>query len=102
MKGFLDRVLLPGFAFKKRDGSVWWDKFFVGKTARIISTMDQPSWYYRLVNGRPSHISMKRLTMNFIGVKSVKVTSIGPLRLSTEEFRKKWLERVERLGEQKK
>ena len=44
MKGFLDRVLLPGFAFKKREGSVWWDKYLTGKTARLICTLDQPGW----------------------------------------------------------
>ena len=98
MKGFLDRVLLPGFAFKKREGSVWWDKYFTGKTARIICTMDQPTWYYQLVNKCPSHNAMKKLTMNFIGVKSVKITSIGPLRLSTEAFRGKWLKKVDKLG----
>lgn len=98
MKGFLDRVLLPGFAFKKREGSVWWDKFLTGKTSRIISTMDQPTWFYRWINGRPSHIAMKKLTMNFIGIKKVRITSIGPLRLSKEEFRNKWLRKVEKLG----
>tara|TARA_B100000795_G_C22600679_1_gene361119 strand:+ start:27 stop:611 length:585 start_codon:yes stop_codon:yes gene_type:complete len=102
MKGFLDRVLLPGFAFKKREGSVWWDKYFTGKTSRLICTMDQPTWYYRLINKSPSHSAMKKLTMNFIGVKSVKITSIGPLRLSKEEWRKKWLQKVEGLGEQNK
>ncbi|NER17545.1 NAD(P)H-dependent oxidoreductase [Spongiivirga citrea] len=102
MKGFLDRVLLPGFAFKKREGSVWWDKYFKGKTSRLICTMDQPTWYYRLINRSPSHSAMKKLTMNFIGVKSVKITSIGPLRLSKEEWRKKWLKKVERIGEQNK
>ncbi|MFD0798242.1 NAD(P)H-dependent oxidoreductase [Maribacter chungangensis] len=102
MKGFLDRVLLPGFAFRKREGSVWWDKYFTGKTSRLICTMDQPSWYYRLINRSPSHSAMKKLTMNFIGVKSVKITSIGPLRLSKEEWRKKWLNKVEKLGEQNK
>lgn len=102
MKGFLDRVLLPGFAFKKREGSVWWDKYFTGKTARLICTMDQPPWYYRLINRSPSHSAMKRLTMNFIGVKSVKITSIGPLRLSKDEFRKKWLQRIKKLGEKNK
>lgn len=102
MKGFLDRVLLPGFAFKKREGSVWWDKYFTGKTARIICTMDQPTWYYRLINRGPSHNAMKRLTMNFIGVKSVRITSIGPLRLSTEKFRKKWLIKIQKLGEKNK
>jgi len=68
MKGFLDRVLLPGFAFKKREGSVWWDKYFTGKTSRIICTMDQPAWFYTLINGSPSHKAMKKLTLNFIGV----------------------------------
>lgn len=102
MKGFLDRVLLPGFAFKKREGSVWWDKFFTGKTSRLICTLDQPPWFYRLMNGSPSHKAMKRLTMKFIGVKSVKITSIGPLRLSTEAFRKKWIQKLEKMGEQNK
>ncbi len=102
MKGFLDRVLLPGFAFKKREGSVWWDKFFTGKTSRLICTLDQPTWFYKLVNGAPSHKAMKRLTMNFIGVKSVKITDIGPLRLSKDSFRAKWLAHVEKLGMQNK
>ena len=98
MKGFLDRILLPGFAFKKREGSVWWDKYLTGKTSRIICTMDQPTWYYRWMNGRPSHMAMKKLTMNFIGIKKVAITSIGPLRLSKDEFRQKWLNKVEKLG----
>jgi len=102
LKGFLDRVLLPGFAFKKREGSVWWDKFFTGKTSRIICTMDQPTWYYRLINGSPSHKAMNRLTMKFIGVKKVRITSIGPIRLSKEEFRVNWLKRIEKLGQQQK
>lgn len=100
MKGFLDRVLLPGYAFQKRDGSLWWDKNFTGKTARIICTLDQPAWYYRLFNGSPSHKAMKKGTLNFIGIKSVKITDIGPVRLSKEEFRSKWLQKVEKLGQQ--
>ncbi|PKA99218.1 putative NADPH-quinone reductase [Flavobacteriaceae bacterium MAR_2009_75] len=99
MKGFLDRVLLPGFAFQKREGSLWWDKFFTGKTARLITTMDQPAWYYRLFNGSPSHKAMKKQTLQFIGVKSVKITAIGPVRLSKESFREKWLQKVALLGE---
>jgi putative NADPH-quinone reductase len=94
--------LLPGFAFKKREGSVWWDKYFKGKTARLICTMDQPSWYYRLIYKSPSHNAMKKLTMNFIGVKSVEITAIGPVRLSKETWRNKWLEKVEKLGEKNK
>lgn len=102
MKGFLDRVLLPGFAFKKKEGSLWWDKYFTGKTSRLICTLDQPDWYYRIFYGSPSHKAMKKLTMNFIGVKSVKITSIGPIRLSKDEYRAKWIKKIEQLGEKNK
>lgn len=102
MKGFLDRILLPGFAFNKKPNSLWWDKCFKGKTARIICTMDQPAWYYKWFYGRPSHNAMKKVTMNFIGVKKVRITSIGPIRLSKEGFRAKWLKKVEKLGQMNK
>ena len=98
MKGFLDRVLLPGFAFQKRPGSIWWDQFFTEKTARLLFTMDQPPWYYRLRYGRPSTNAMRLVTLKFIGVGRVRTTAIGPLRLSTVAFRERWLRRVERLG----
>lgn len=98
MKGFLDRVMLPGFAFKKREGSVWWDKYLTGKSGRLICTLDQPAWYYWLVNGRPSYHAMKKLTLQFVGVKPVKTTTIGPLRLSKESYRTKWLAKIEKIG----
>lgn len=102
MKGFIDRVFLPGFAFEKRENSVWWDRLLSGKSARIIATLDQPGWYYRLIYGRPSYRSLKFLTFKFIGIKHVKATTIGPIRLSKESYREKWLLKVEKLGEQNK
>lgn len=98
LKGFIDCVFLPGFAFEKRENSVWWDKLLTNKTARVISTLDQPAWYYRWINGQPSHTSIKKLTLNFVGIKKVKMTTIGPLRLSKESYRKNWLQKVEKLG----
>ncbi|MCH7407904.1 NAD(P)H-dependent oxidoreductase [Belliella sp. DSM 111904] len=102
MKGFLDRVLLPGFAFKKKEKSLFSDKLLSGKTARIICTLDQPAWYYKWIYGNPSHNAIKKGTLNFIGVKKVRITSIGPIRLSKQEFRVKWLEKVEKLGKMNK
>ncbi len=49
LKGFIDRVFLPGFAYKFKEGSVWWDKLLKGRTGRIIYTMDQPYFYYNWV-----------------------------------------------------
>lgn len=102
MKGFLDRVLLPGFAFQKREGSLFWDRLLKGRSGRIICTMDQPTWYYRIFNGSPSHTAMKKLTCDFVGIKSVRITAIGPVRLSTDQFREKWLRKVETLGKRNK
>ena len=102
LKGFIDRVFLPGFAFEKRENSVWWDKLLSNKTSRIISTLDQPAWYYKWINRQPSHSSIKKMTLNFVGIKKVKMTTIGPLRLSKESYRDKWLQKVEQLGEQNK
>ena len=98
LKGFFDRVFLPGFAFEKRENSVWWDKKLTGKSARIICTLDQPTWYYKLVNGAPTHKAVKKMTLQFCGIHPVKITSIGPLRLSKENFRKKWLSKLETMG----
>lgn len=98
MKGFLDRILLPGFAFNKRENSLFSDGYFTGKTARIICTLDQPAWYYKWIYGSPSHNAIKKGTLNFIGVKKVRITTIGPIRLSKEEFRAKWLMKIEKLG----
>lgn len=98
MKGFIDRVFLPGFAFKKREDSVWWDRYLTGKTARLICTMDMPPWFYWLRYGCPSHKAMKQLTLQYVGVKKVTITSIGPMRLSKVTFREKWLRKVRKLG----
>lgn len=98
LKGFIDRTFLPGFAFQKRENSVWWDKLLTNKTARIISTLDQPAWYYYLINRQPSNNAMKKMTLEFCGIKPVKVTTIGPLRLSKDEFRHSWLKKIEKLG----
>ena len=97
-KGFIDRVFLPGFAFQNRENSIFWDKLLKGKTAHIITTLDQPGWYYRFVYGRPSVNQLKKSTLEFCGIKPVKVTYIGIIKNSKEAARKKWLEKVEKLG----
>ena len=98
-KGFIDRLFLPGFAFQYRKNSVWWDKLLAGRTAHIITTLDQPSWYYRFAFGRPSVNQLKKSTLEFCGIKPVKVTYIGPIKNSAPEMREKWLLKIKRMGE---
>lgn len=102
MKGFIDRLFLPGMAYKYRENSVWWDKLLKGKTAHIITTLDQPGWYYRLFFGRPSVNQLRKSILEYCGVKPVKVTYIGIIRNSKEEQRSQWLRKVKELGKKHK
>ncbi|MEA9414541.1 NAD(P)H-dependent oxidoreductase [Flavobacterium sp. PL02] len=97
-KGFIDRLFLPGMAFQYRENSVWWDKLLKGKTAHIITTLDQPGWYYRLVFGRPSVNQLKKSTLEFCGITPVKVSYIGVIKTSDNNQREKWLTKVYNLG----
>ncbi|MDM1369090.1 NAD(P)H-dependent oxidoreductase [Myroides marinus] len=98
LKGFIDRVFLPGIMYRYRENSMLWDKLLKGKTAHIITTLDQPGWYYRMMYGRPSVNQLKKSTLQFCGVSPVKVTYIGIIRNSKESQRAKWLTKVHRLG----
>jgi len=97
-KGFIDRLFLPGIAFQYRENSVWWDKLLKGKTAHIITTLDQPSWYYRFFYARPSVNQLRKSTLEFCGIKPVKLSYIGIVKGAKEEQRKKWLEKVYNFG----
>ncbi len=97
-KGFIDRLFLPGFAFQYRENSIWWDKLLAGKSARIITSLDQPGWYYRMAFGRPSINQLKKSTLGFCGVSPVKVTTFGPVKNAKEDVRRKWLSQIEKLG----
>jgi putative NADPH-quinone reductase len=99
LKGFIDRVFLPGFAFKYRDNSPFWNKLFTGKSARLIVTMDAPALYYAIATRSPGHNAMKKGILGFCGVKPVRVTTFSPVKTSTEEKRTKWLQQTEKLGQ---
>lgn len=101
-KGFIDRLFLPGFVFQYKENSVMIEKLLTDKTAHIITTLDQPSWYYHLFYGRPSVNQLKKSVLEFCGVKPVKVTYVGIVRGSKESTRSRWLNKVEVLGKRLK
>jgi NAD(P)H dehydrogenase (quinone) len=98
MKGFIDRVFLPGFAFKYRENSPIWDKLLKGRSARLIVTMDSPGWYYRLFMKKAGFHAMKKGILEFCGIKPVHITAFGLMRSSNEQQRKERLQLVEKLG----
>ncbi len=99
-KGFIDRLFLPGFTFQYKENSVWWDKLLSGKTAHIITTLDFPKLIYKFGYSKPSVNQLKKSTLEFCGVKPVKVTYVGPIKTSKDDARQTWLNKIETLGKQ--
>ena len=97
-----DRVFVPGFAFKYRKNSSFWDKLLKGKTARLIVTMDTPKWYYWLINKNAGHHAMRIGVLEFCGIKPVKISVFSGIKSSDTAKRKKWLKEVMDLGEHQK
>ena len=102
LKGFIDRVFVPRFAFKYRENSPFWDKLLKGKTARLIVTMDTPKWYYWIINKNAGHSAMKIGVLEFCGIKPVKITVFSGIKSSDEAKRKKWIDDVMELGEKQR
>jgi putative NADPH-quinone reductase len=98
LKGFFDRVFLPGFAFKYRKGSPFPDKLLKGRTAHLLVTMDTPPWYYRWVYRMPGLQQMRKTTLEFCGIKPLKTLTFGPVLGSTPEQREAWLKQVQAIA----
>ncbi|MCW7494288.1 NAD(P)H-dependent oxidoreductase [Leptospira sp. 2 VSF19] len=98
LKAWIDRVFLPGFSFKYRKNSPFPEKLLLGKTARIIVTMDAPSWYYKWFNKSPGVQLLKFGTLEFCGVSPVKVTIFGQVRTRKQRDFMKWTKLVESIA----
>ncbi|TGL22293.1 flavodoxin family protein [Leptospira yanagawae] len=98
LKAWIDRVFLPGFAFAYQKHSPFPKQFLKGKTARIIITMDAPTWYYKWFNRSPGVQLLKHGTLEFCGVGKVKVTYLDQIRFKNEVQLKKFIEIIKQLG----
>ncbi|MEI6758417.1 MAG: NAD(P)H-dependent oxidoreductase [Chlorobium sp.] len=98
LKGFIDRVFLPGFAFKFHDNSMRWDRLLSGRSAHLLVTMDTPPWYFRWVNHMPGHHQMRRTILGFCGIKPVIISNFGPIKDASDQKRAKWLARANSYG----
>lgn len=98
LKGFIDRVFLPGFAFRYNNGHRFPDKLLKGKSARLIMTMDNPRWYYFLVLGAPGYRSLRKAVLHFCGIRPVRTFTISGIRFAGERQRHIWLRKARALG----
>ena len=99
LKGYFDRVFLPGFAFKYRDDSPLWDRLLSGRSARVIYTQDSPQWFARFFRGDAFWRALNHGTLGFAGFAPVRRTIFAQIRKSTPATRDRWLAQTRRLGE---
>lgn len=97
LKGFLDRVLLPRFAFRERDDGRY-EGLLSGRTSHLITTLDMPPWVYRFIYRAPGHNAMKRSTLGFCGIATTRILALGPVKDSEPAQRTYWLEQARGLG----
>jgi 1,4-dihydroxy-2-naphthoate polyprenyltransferase len=98
LKGFLDRLLMPGFAFADREDGEGWDKLLVGRTAHLLTTMDTPPWVYRWIYRAPGLNALRHATLGFCGIEVVRSTVFAPVKSSSAERRAEWIEQARREG----
>lgn len=99
LKGFLEQVARPGFAFEREGSSAAFTrKGLSGRSARVVVTMGMPALVYRWYFRAHSVKSLERNILGFVGIKPVHETLIGGVGNLDEESARAWLSKLRRLG----
>jgi putative NADPH-quinone reductase len=96
VKGFIDRVFTPGYAFRYRGRNQLPEKLLAGRSARMVSSMDSPLAWYALVLRRMLHASFGMATLSFVGFSPVRSTMFYELRFRSAAERERALDKVRR------
>ena len=97
-KGFIDRVLMPGFAFQHHSGKLFPEKLLTGKSLRLLITMDTPKWWFYFIYRASQYQILKDIVFGYVGFHPIKFSTFGFMRKSTIKQRNSWLQKVEQLG----
>jgi NAD(P)H dehydrogenase (quinone) len=97
MKGMIDRVFLPGFAFSFSSGKIH-EKLLAGKTARLLVSMDSSLWTHKYSLGSPGEAALKSGTLEFCGIQPVKISYYAEIRKASETTLLTWFEQAKKLG----
>ena len=99
LKGFLEQVARPGFAFKhSRDGNSFGKKGLTGRSARVVVSMGMPAMVYRYYFRAHAVRALERNVLGFVGIAPVHETLIGGVEGSSAEQRALWLDKLRTLG----
>lgn len=77
LKGFLEQVVRPGFAFERDTTNPFGRKRLGGRSARVVVTMGMPALVYRYLYRSHGLKSLERNILGFIGIAPIRETLIG-------------------------
>jgi putative NADPH-quinone reductase len=97
LKGFLEQVLRPGFAFDDRKGMMP-AKRLRGRSARIVVTMGMPAFAYRWFFGAHSLKSLERNILKLVGIGPIQESLFGMVEAADAAKRAGWLDTMRDLG----
>lgn len=98
LKGLMERIILPGFAYRFHDNGMGWSKYLKGKSARLIVTMNSPVLVYKLFFGSVGDKLLKGAILGFCGVSPVKITHIDSVEKLSKEKLAEWISKIGNLG----
>jgi NAD(P)H dehydrogenase (quinone) len=99
VRGFVDRVFLPGFAYRHRgDGNGLPDGLLKGRSSHVVTTMDSPGFWYWLYHRGSLHGSFVNATLRYVGLGPIRTTTLYGLRSLTTSARERWLTKLEKKG----
>ena len=98
LKGFLEQVARPGFAFSTEGGNTFGRKGLTGRSARVVVTMGMPALVYRLYFRAHSVKSLERNILGFVGIAPVNETLVGHVEQLGDAGVAKWKARMRVLG----
>jgi len=100
LKGFLEQVARPGFAFSRKGDDPYGHKGLSGRSARVVVTMGMPALVYRWYFRAHSVKSLERNILGFVGIAPVDETLIGSVGELDPKGVAQCLAKLQKLGAQ--
>lgn len=98
LKGFLEQVARPGFAFTAEGDNPMSRKGLTGRSARVVVTMGMPALVYRYYFRAHSVKSLERNILGFAGIAPVHETLIGGVDSLDDAGCRQWFAKLRKLG----
>lgn len=97
LKGLIDRVWLPGFAYHFTHGGNWWQKLLKGKSAAMFITSDTAPTIQHLIFGDTTN-ELRKGVLWFSGFSPIRVHKWGYLKHFGMGRRERMKRKVYKLG----